>query len=129
MSYFTFELIHTSKKSRARVGKIHTPHGTIDTPSFVGVGTNAAMKAIDPVMVSDIGLQLMFCNTYHLMLQPGTEIIKQAGGLNSFMNRTMPIITDSGGFQVFSLAYGTVKDELKSRGQKKRSEERRVGKE
>lgn len=119
MSYFTFELIHTSKKSRARVGRIHTPHGIIDTPSFVGVGTNATMKAIDPVMVSDIGMQLMFCNTYHLMLQPGTDIIKKAGGLHSFMNRTMPIITDSGGFQVFSLAYGTVKDELKSRGQKK----------
>jgi queuine tRNA-ribosyltransferase len=60
----------------------------------------------------------MFCNTYHLMLQPGTETVKKAGGLHSFINRNMPIITDSGGFQVFSLAYGTVKDELKSRGQK-----------
>jgi queuine tRNA-ribosyltransferase len=119
MSYFRFELIHTSKKSRARVGKIHTPHGIIDTPNFVGVGTNAALKAVDSVVVSDIGMQLMFCNTYHLMLQPGTDVIKAAGGLHSFMNRTMPIITDSGGFQVFSLAYGTVKDELKSRGQKK----------
>lgn len=119
MSYFRFEIIHTSKKSRARVGRIHTPHGIIDTPNFVGVGTNACMKALDPVMVEQIGLQLMFCNTYHLMLQPGTDIIKQAGGLHTFMNRTSPIITDSGGFQVFSLAYGTVKDELKSRGQKK----------
>jgi queuine tRNA-ribosyltransferase len=119
MSYFTFKLIYESKKSRARVGRIHTPHGIIDTPSFVGVGTNAALKGLDSVMVSQIGLQLMFCNTYHLMLQPGTEIIKQAGGLHTFMNRNMPIITDSGGFQVFSLAYGTVKDELKSRGQKK----------
>lgn len=119
MSYFTFELIYESKKSRARVGRIHTPHGIIDTPSFVGVGTNAALKGLDSIMVSEIGLQLMFCNTYHLMLQPGTEIIKQAGGLHKFMNRNMPIITDSGGFQVFSLAYGTVKDELKSRGQKK----------
>ena len=61
----------------------------------------------------------MFCNTYHLMLQPGTEIIKKAGGLHPFINGTVPIITDSGGFQVFSLAYGTVKDELKSKGQKK----------
>jgi queuine tRNA-ribosyltransferase len=119
MSYFKFTLIHQSKKSRARVGQIHTPHGIIDTPSFVGVGTNAALKSVDANLVSEIGLQLMFCNTYHLMLQPGTEIIKQAGGLHSFMNRNMPIITDSGGFQVFSLAYGTVKDELKSRGQKK----------
>jgi queuine tRNA-ribosyltransferase len=119
MSYFTFKLIHQSKKSRARVGQIHTPHGIIDTPNFVGVGTNAALKSVDANLVSEIGLQLMFCNTYHLMLQPGTNIIKQAGGLHSFMNRNMPIITDSGGFQVFSLAYGTVKDELKSRGQKK----------
>ena len=119
MSYFRFEPIHQSKKSRARVGRIHTPHGIIDTPNFVGVGTNAAIKSVDSVMVSDIGMQLMFCNTYHLMLQPGTEIIKNAGGLHKFMNRDMPIITDSGGFQVFSLAYGTVKDELKSRGQKK----------
>jgi queuine tRNA-ribosyltransferase len=118
MSYFRFELIHQSKKSRARVGRIHTPHGIIDTPSFVGVGTNGALKALDPVAVDQIGLQLMFCNTYHLMLQPGTGIVKQAGGLHSFINRKMPIITDSGGFQVFSLAYGTVKDELKSRGQK-----------
>lgn len=119
MSYFKFQLIHQSKKSRARVGKIHTPHGIIDTPNFVGVGTNAALKSVDANLVSQIGLQLMFCNTYHLMLQPGTDIIKQAGGLHTFMNRNMPIITDSGGFQVFSLAYGTVKDELKSRGQKK----------
>jgi len=119
MSYFTFELIHVSKKSRARVGRIHTPHGIIDTPNFVGVGTNAALKAVDSVTVSQIGMQLMFCNTYHLMLQPGTNVIKNAGGLHTFMNRNMPIITDSGGFQVFSLTYGTVKDELKSRGQKK----------
>jgi queuine tRNA-ribosyltransferase len=119
MSYFKFELIHQSKKSRARVGRIHTPNGIIDTPNFVGVGTNAALKSVDSVTVSQIGMQLMFCNTYHLMLQPGTEVIKNAGGLHTFMNRKMPIITDSGGFQVFSLAYGTVKDELKSRGQKK----------
>lgn len=117
--FFYFELIHQSKKSRARVGRIHTPHGIIDTPNFVGVGTNASLKAIDSVLVEQIGLQLMFCNTYHLMLQPGTKTIKAAGGLHTFINRKSPIITDSGGFQVFSLAYGTVKDELKSKGQKK----------
>lgn len=118
MNPFKFELLHTSKKSRARVGKIHTPHGIIETPSFVGVGTNGTLKALDSIATGDIGLQLMFCNTYHLMLQPGTDVVKQAGGLHSFINRKHPIITDSGGFQVFSLAYGTVKDELKSRGQK-----------
>jgi queuine tRNA-ribosyltransferase len=118
-TYFYFELIHQSKKSAARVGRIHTPHGIIDTPNFVAVGTNATLKAIDNSVVNDIGLQLMFCNTYHLMLQPGTEIVKRAGGLHTFTNRPFPIITDSGGFQVFSLAYGTVKDELKSKGTKK----------
>lgn len=116
---FRFELIHQSKKSRARVGRIHTPHGIIDTPNFVAVGTNATLKAIDSETVNEIGLQLMFCNTYHLMLQPGTQTIKNAGGLHHFINRKNPIITDSGGFQVFSLAYGGVVDELKSKGQKK----------
>ncbi|MBX9831216.1 tRNA-guanosine(34) transglycosylase [Candidatus Babeliales bacterium] len=120
MPFFKFEIIHQSKKSRARVGRLHTPHGIIDTPNFVGVGTNGTLKALDNKTVHEIGLQLMFCNTYHLMLQPGTEIIKQAGGIHSFANRTMPIITDSGGFQVFSLAYGGVASEIKSKGTKKR---------
>lgn len=119
MNQFSFELIHTSSKSRARVGRIHTPHGIIDTPGFVAVGTNATLKALDSETVNSIGLQLMFCNTYHLMLQPGSETIRKAGGLHTFINRTGPIITDSGGFQVFSLAYGTVNNELKSKGQKK----------
>ena len=119
MTFFRFEIIHQSKKSRARVGRIHTPHGIIDTPNFVAVGTNGTLKALDNTLVNEIGLQLMFCNTYHLLLQPGTDIVKKAGGLHSFINRKLPIITDSGGFQVFSLAYGSVADELKSRGTKK----------
>lgn len=119
MTDFRFELIHRSKKSRARVGKIHTPHGIIDTPNFVAVGTNGTVKALDNSILHEIGLQLMFCNTYHLLLQPGPEVVKQAGGLHTFIHRKLPIITDSGGFQVFSLAYGSVADELKSRGLKK----------
>ena len=114
-----FEVLHTSKKSKARVGRIHTPQGIIDTPSFVAVGTNGTLKALSNEVVDQIGLQLMFCNTYHLLLQPGTEIVKQAGGLHKFIKRKHPLITDSGGFQVFSLAYGSVHDELKSRGRKK----------
>ncbi len=114
-----FELIHQSTRSGARVGRIHTPHGVIDTPNFVAVGTNGTVKSLDSRSLKDIGLQLMFCNTYHLMLQPGTEVVKKAGGLHKFIQRDMPIITDSGGFQVFSLAYGSVADELKSRGTKK----------
>ncbi len=119
MAYFSYRIIHKSKKSRARVGQIITPHGVIDTPNFVGVGTNASLKSLDSKTVDQIGLQLMFCNTYHLMIQPGTGTIKKAGGLHKFMNRSMPLITDSGGFQVFSLAYGTVHEELKSSGQKR----------
>ncbi len=119
MKHFHFERIHTSKKSRARVGRIHTPHGVIDTPNFVAVGTNGVIKALDSQMVEQLGIQLMFCNTYHLLLQPGTQIIQQAGGIHHFMNRSKPIITDSGGFQVFSLKYGSVHDELKSRGTKR----------
>jgi queuine tRNA-ribosyltransferase len=119
MNYFRFEILHRSTKSRARVGRIHTPHGIIDTPNFVAVGTNGTLKAIDNQMVDSIGLQLMFCNTYHLLLQPGVDVVRRAGGLHKFINRKLPIITDSGGFQVFSLAYGSVADELKSKGAKK----------
>ena len=116
---FKFEVLHKSKKSRARVGRIHTPHGVIDTPSFVAVGTNGTLKALDNKTVDELGLQLMFANTYHLLLQPGPKIIKDAGGIHKFANRSNPIITDSGGFQVFSLAYGGVHEELKSKGKKK----------
>lgn len=119
MTPFKFEVLHQSTKSRARVGRIHTPHGIINTPNFVAVGTNGTLKSLDNQMVKSIGLELMFCNTYHLLLQPGTDVIQKAGGLHSFINRKLPIITDSGGFQVFSLAYGGVADELKSKGTKK----------
>ncbi len=114
-----FEILHTSSKSRARVGRIYTPHGIIDTPNFVAVGTNGTLKALDNKTVQEIGLQLMFCNTYHLLVQPGTEVVRDGGGIHNFINRQLPIITDSGGFQVFSLAYGSVASELKSQGAKK----------
>ena len=116
--YFKFEIIHQSKKSRARVGRIHTPHGIIETPNFVPVGTNATAKALDSVLMDNLDVQLMFCNTYHLMLHPGSQLIKDAGGLHKFMNRKKPLITDSGGFQVFSLMHGSVHNELKSKGKK-----------
>jgi len=114
-----FEILHQSRKSKARVGRIHTPHGIIQTPGFVAVGTNGTIKSLSSATVEKIGLELMFCNTYHLLLQPGTDIVREAGGLHTFINRSQPLITDSGGFQVFSLAYGSVHDELKSRGKKK----------
>ena len=118
MNHFSFKILYQSKKSRARVGQIITPHGVIDTPGFVAVGTNGTLKALDNVMVEEIGQQLMFCNTYHLLLHPGPDVVSQAGGLHKFINRTSPLITDSGGFQVFSLKYGGVNNEIKSKGQK-----------
>jgi queuine tRNA-ribosyltransferase len=98
------------------VGRITTPHGTIDTPGYVAVGTNAALKAVATAQADAEGLQLMFCNTYHLMLHPGAEVVESAGGLHAFMGRRRdrPLITDSGGFQVFSLAYGGVHEELQA---------------
>jgi len=99
--FFKFEIVHQSSKSMARVGRIHTPHGSIDTPNYVPVATNAALKGVDFRYASS---QLIFSNTYHLMLQPGTEVIRDAGGIHKFTGRNKPFITDSGGFQVFSLA-------------------------
>lgn len=116
-----FEVLYQSKKSRARVGRITTAHGVIDTPTFVPVATNASIKAVDSSAINQTGTQLLFCNTYHLLLHPGTQVVEAAGGLHSFMNRTAPLITDSGGFQVFSLAYGSVHEELKSKGLKKQT--------
>lgn len=105
-SPFRFEIIHQSSKSRARVGRIHTPHGIIDTPNFVAVGTNGTLKPIDSVFVDqNLNLQLMFVNTFHTLVHPGPSIIEKAGGIHKFINRTGPIITDSGGFQVFSLRH------------------------
>jgi queuine tRNA-ribosyltransferase len=115
---FNFEIIHQSTKSRARAGRIHTPHGIIETPHFVPVATNATLKTVDSITARSIPIDLLFCNTYHLLLHPGSDIIEQAGGLHTFMQRSKPIITDSGGFQVFSLAYGGITAELKSCGKK-----------
>ena len=120
-SFFRFEILHESTKSRARVGRIHTPHGIVDTPGFVAVATNGALKGVDFRDADDHGQQLVFANTYHLLLHPGSEIIRDAGGIHKFTNRNAPFITDSGGFQVFSLAYGSVHEELSSKGELKRA--------
>jgi len=119
--FFRFEIVHQSSKSQARVGRIHTPHGVIDTPGFVAVATNGALKAIDFRDSDDAGQQLVFANTYHLLLHPGPDIIEEAGGIHKFTKRDKPFITDSGGFQVFSLAYGSVHEELSSKGELKRA--------
>ncbi len=99
-----FELLQTDATSKARLGRMNTKHGSIDTPVFMPVGTRASVKALDPRELDEIGTQIILGNTYHLSIRPGLEIIQAAGGLHSFMNWRLPILTDSGGFQVFSLA-------------------------
>ncbi|XP_063902667.1 queuine tRNA-ribosyltransferase-like [Zophobas morio] len=100
---FSFQILHRSSKSLARVGKISTLHGDIHTPSFVSVGTNASVKGLTSQQILSTNLELLFCNTFHLLVHPGVDTIQQAGGIHRFMNYKGPIITDSGGFQVFSL--------------------------
>ncbi len=99
----TFEITDRLEGTLARAGIIHTPHGAIETPAFIVGGTKATVKAITPEQIKEYGGQAVLANTYHLMLRPGTAIIKQAGGLSKFMNWNGPTFTDSGGFQVFSL--------------------------
>ena len=99
----TYELLHVDKNSGARRGVIHTPHGDIQTPVFMPVGTQATVKAMTPEELKEIEAQIILSNTYHLYLRPGEKLIKEAGGLHKFMNWDRPILTDSGGFQVFSL--------------------------
>jgi len=101
---FQFELIKTCKQSGARLGVLHTPHGDIKTPVYMPVGTIATVKAMMPKDLEDLGAQIILSNTYHLHLRPGEDLVKEAGGLHRFMNWKKPILTDSGGFQVFSLA-------------------------
>lgn len=98
-----FELIKECKNTGARLGKLHTPHGIIDTPAFMPVGTQATVKAMSPDELKDIGAQIILSNTYHLYIRPGHKLVSKAGGLHGFMNWDGPILTDSGGFQVFSL--------------------------
>ena len=120
--FFRFETVHESKISRARVGRIHTPHGVIDTPGFVPVATSAALKAVTNEQADAAGVQLMFANTYHLLVHPGPDVVESAGGLHRYMGLgpNRPLITDSGGFQVFSLGKPLASDapELKRRASK-----------
>jgi queuine tRNA-ribosyltransferase len=98
-----YEFIKECKQTGARLGRVHTPHGIIDTPTFMPVGTQATVKAMAPNELKEIGAQIILSNTYHLYIRPGHKLIEKAGGLHGFMNWDRPILTDSGGFQVFSL--------------------------
>ncbi len=99
-----YELIKTCKQTGARLGKVHTPHGSFDTPMFMPVGTLATVKTMSPEDLESMHAEIILANTYHLWLRPGEDIVKEAGGLHKFMNWKHPILTDSGGFQVFSLS-------------------------
>ena len=104
MSDFSFEITHVCKQSGARTGILHTPHGDVLTPMFMPVGTLATVKYLSPEEIQEINAGVILANTYHLWLRPGENIVKEAGGLHKFMNVKNPILTDSGGFQVFSLS-------------------------
>ena len=100
-----FEVLHQDSGTKARRGRMKTPHGTVETPVFMPVGTQATVKAMKPESVEATGAQIILANTYHLMLRPGSDIVREAGGLHEFMNWHKPILTDCGGFQVFSLGH------------------------
>src|ERR1051326_8454267 len=105
MSSFTFTIDAECPESWARAGTIQTPHGTIQTPIFMPVGTQASVKSVSPEELREAGAQIILANTYHLMLRPGSALIAELGGLHSFTHWDGPILTDSGGFQVFSLGH------------------------
>lgn len=109
--HFSFELVHVDKHTGARAGLIKTPHGEIPTPVFMPVGTHGAIKALQPQNMEDMDIKIILSNTYHMHLTPGSELVKKAGGLHKWMNWDRPILTDSGGFQVFSLQKNSITEE------------------
>lgn len=104
MKDFYLEILHIDKQTGARYGILHTPHGNVEVPMFMPVGTLATVKTLSPEEVKDLGAGVILANTYHLFLRPGADIVEKAGGVQKFMNYKGPMLTDSGGFQVFSLA-------------------------
>ncbi len=115
---FSFEITKRDPKSRARLGRLKTPHGTIATPNYIFCGTKATVKNLSPMQLEETQTDIILSNTYHLMLQPGADLIAQMGGLHKFMNWSGPILTDSGGFQVFSLGEGVMANEIKGKNNK-----------
>ena len=103
---FAFQVLHRDHRTSARAGVYHTPHGAIETPSFVAVGTQATVKGLSPEELREIGVQAIIANAYHLHLRPGEGLIAEMGGLHRFMGWEGPLMTDSGGFQIFSLGAG-----------------------
>lgn len=118
---FGFEVLSEDPNSRARVGRIETPHGTLDTPAFIFCATKAAIKAASPADLEAAKVDIILANTFHLLIQPGPDLVEKMGGLHQFMSWNGPMLTDSGGFQIFSLGRGTEADEIKSSGARKQT--------
>ncbi len=114
-SNFKFTINYTSKNNQARLGSLLTPHGVVETPAFIFCATKAAIKAVSPCDMKNSGTQFILANTYHLMIQPGSEVVAKFGGLHKFMGWDGPMLTDSGGFQIFSLGHGSIADEIKGK--------------
>ena len=121
MTKFAWNINKFSKTSNARTGTISTPHGIIDTPAFIFCATKGALKSFNTNEAKENNTQIILSNTYHLMLQPGSEVIANHGGLHKFVNWDGPMLTDSGGFQIFSLGHGSVADEIKGSSNIKRN--------
>jgi len=114
---FKFDITFQALGSKARLGRLSTPHGVVETPAFIFCATKAAIKGATPQHMRQENTQIILANTYHLMLQPGSELVAQMGGLHRFMGWDGPMLTDSGGFQIFSLGHGSIAEEVKGRRQ------------
>ena len=121
MTNFSWKVEYKSKKNNARIGTLNTPHGKISTPAFIFCATKGALKASSTNVAKENNTQIILSNTYHLMIQPGGDLIANHGGLHRFLNWNGPMLTDSGGFQIFSLGHGSVADEIKGRTNTKRN--------
>lgn len=115
-----FEITYQDPKSAARLGRLTTPHGTIETPNYIFCGTKASIKNLSPYQMKEAKTDIILANTYHLMIQPGADIIAKMGGLHKFTGWDGPMLTDSGGFQVFSMGNGSCADEIKGRNRHQR---------
>lgn len=120
-SSFDFKILHKDPNSKARIGLLSTPHGDIQTPNFIFCGTKASIKGLTPFDMKEENTQIILANTYHLMIQPGADLIEKMGGLHKFMKWDGPMLTDSGGFQIFSMGHGSVANEIKGRGHTNRN--------
>jgi queuine tRNA-ribosyltransferase len=119
--YQNFSFKYEFAKDGGRLGWLNTPHGLVETPAFIFCGTKASVKSVSPKQLEDEDTQIILANTYHLMLQPGADVVAKLGGLHKMMGWNKPILTDSGGFQIFSLGHGSVADEIKGKRQASRA--------